>query len=142
MLQFIKFGLVGVSNTLINYGIDMLCYYVLFARVTWANSTKALLCSALAFLVSVTNSFYWNNRYVFKSEGQKSARAHLAAYAKTVLCYGVTGLILAPVLKIWIVSAGIPYWLASVAPLILTIPLNYFLNKYWAFGDKKRDKQD
>ena len=30
LIQFIKFGLVGVSNTAISYGIEMLCYYVLF----------------------------------------------------------------------------------------------------------------
>ena len=30
LIQFIKFGLVGVSNTAISYGVEMLCYYVLF----------------------------------------------------------------------------------------------------------------
>ena len=28
LLQFVKFGLVGVSNTAISYGIEMLCFYV------------------------------------------------------------------------------------------------------------------
>lgn len=35
LLQFVKFGLVGVSNTAISYGIEMLCYYVLFAKINW-----------------------------------------------------------------------------------------------------------
>ena len=30
VIQFIKFGLVGVSNTAISYGIDQLFYYVVF----------------------------------------------------------------------------------------------------------------
>ena len=61
-IQFIKFGLVGVSNTVISYGIEMLCYYVLFSRVAWSEGLRIGITSALAFAVSVTNSYYWNNR--------------------------------------------------------------------------------
>ena len=44
-MQFIKFGLVGVSNTAINYGIEMLGYYVLFAN--WADSFLLVILRAL-----------------------------------------------------------------------------------------------
>ena len=36
LVQFIKFGLVGVSNTLISYAVEMLGYYVLFSRGMFA----------------------------------------------------------------------------------------------------------
>ena len=137
LVQFIQFGLVGVSNTLISYGIEMLCYYVLFAAVSWGDNVRIAVTSVLAFAVSVTNSYYWNNRYVFGNGSRKTALQHLRAYLRTVICYGVTGLVIAPLLKMWLSGVGVPYWIASLGSLAVTIPLNYLLNRFWAFGKEK-----
>ena len=134
LVQFVKFGLVGISNTAISYGIEMLCYYVLFANVSWPENVRIAVTSGIAFFVSVTNSYYWNYRYVFKSGEKKSAKQHLFIYLKTVACYGVTGLLLAPALKMWLVGMGVPLWFSSLGTLVITIPLNFLLNKFWAFG--------
>ena len=37
VVQFIKFSLVGVSNTLISYAIEMVCYYVLLRNVQFTS---------------------------------------------------------------------------------------------------------
>lgn len=133
ILQFIKFGIVGVSNTAISFGIEMLCYYVLFVNVAWPDNVRIMLTSILAFAVSVTNSYFWNSCYVFHDSTCRSLSEHARAYLKTVACYGVTGLVLAPSLKMYISGLGIPFWLASLCSLIVTIPLNFLLNKFWAF---------
>ena len=135
LFQFVKFGAVGVSNTAISYGIEMLCYYVLFVNVPWGDNVRIAVTSALAFIVSVTNSYYWNNRFVF-AQGKKTWQEHLKTYLKTVACYGVTGLILAPAIKMWLNGIGVPYWAASLGSLIITIPLNFVLNKFWTFRTK------
>ncbi len=161
LLQFIKFGLVGVSNTAISYGIDQLFYYVVFRNAAMDEKLKITVVSALAFFVSVTNSYFWNNRFVFKSENRKSIGQHLYAYFKTVLCYALTGLVLAPVIKIglsgvtlppslvsrlpsFLVAEGdkLPYWVLSVVPLIVSIPLNFVLNKFWAFRSRGPKQED
>lgn len=139
LLQFVKFGLVGVSNTAISYGIEMLCFYVLFAHVTWSENIRIAVTSVLAFIISVTHSYYWNNRYVFGNGTRKTARQHLCAYLKTVVCYGATGLILAPLMKMWLSGLGVPYWIASLVTLIVTIPLNFVMNKLWAFRSRNSD---
>ena len=162
VVQFIKFGLVGVSNTAISYGIDQLFYYVVFRNAAMDEKLKITIVSALAFFVSVTNSYFWNNRFVFKSEARKSVGQHLAAYCKTVLCYAFTGLLLAPAIKIWL-SGGtvpaalvsrlpsflfaegskLPYWMLSIVPLVVSIPLNFVLNKFWAFRSRgKKQEQE
>ena len=131
LVQFIKFGLVGVSNTLISYAVENGCYYWLFAslaerpRVIWAN--------VLAFVISVTNSYYWNNRFVFCRGEKLGCRTHLRTYLKTVACYGVTGLLLGPWLKLVLTGWGVPYYLGSLMTLVVTIPLNFVLNKFWAY---------
>lgn len=140
LIQFVKFGIVGLSNTAISYGIDMFCYYVLFANASWAESTKILITAVLAFTISVTNSYYWNNRYVFGSGERKTVLQHLAAYLRTVMCYGLTGLLLGPAIKLWLNGRGMAYWLSSIACLVVTIPLNFLMNKFWAFrGSRKQE---
>jgi hypothetical protein len=63
ILQFIKFGIVGLSNTAISYIIYFLLVYF---------DLHYLIASIIAFFISVLNSFFWNNKYVFKKEdGQK-----------------------------------------------------------------------
>ena len=138
LVQFIKFGLVGVSNTLISYTIEMLGYYVILARVSWPERLRIAVVTAVAFLLSVLNSYYWNNKYVFRNEERKSFRTHLRALLKMAACYAVTGLILAPILKIWIHEQGIAYWLATLLTLVITVPLNFILNKLWAFRKEKK----
>lgn len=153
--QFIKFCLVGVSNTLISYGVDMLCFYKIFASCEFnglisilskisisvsAQTLNVIFSSLLAFIISVTNSYLLNNRFVFKS-GNSNFFQHLKSYAKTILSYGTTGLILSPIiktqlLKITINNLKIPYVAAGLSTIFITIPINFLLNKFWAFKPK------
>ena len=150
LIQFIKFGVVGVSNTAISYGIEMLCYYVLFKNTkfigilnllallgisTDGNNVKIVITTIIAFVVSVSNSYFWNNRYVFGS-GKKSFSEHFKTYFKTFACYGITGLILSPIIKILLTKISVPFFIASLGALVITIPLNFVMNKFWAFKSK------
>lgn len=131
LVQFVKFGLVGVSNTLISYATEMLGYYVLLTGMT-SESLKVTLVTVVSFLISTVNAYYWNNRYVFKGDRHTFSQ-HVWAYLRTAACYALTGLILAPAAKVWLVNISVPFWIASLSTLILTIPLNFILNKFWAF---------
>lgn len=157
LVQFVKFGLVGVSNTAISYGIDMLGYYVLFKNSTFAGvvsllqklgiaasgeQVKVVVVTAIAFIVSVANSYFWNNRYVFTSKSKRTARQHVGAFLRMTACYALTGLILSPALKLMLSGKGLPYWMASLLSMIIVIPLNFLLNKFWAFGSKKDKKEE
>ncbi len=133
LLQFIKFGIVGVSNTAITYGTEMLFYYVILVNSPMSRNGKVILTSAVAFIISVTNAYFWNNRFVFRSAGRKSWRDHAAAYIRMVLCYSITQMLLSPAIKMLLVGRGVPYYMASLASLVVSIPLNFVLNKFWAF---------
>ena len=123
-LQFIKFGLVGLSNTMVSYVV-----YVILVGV----GVNYLAASIVGFLVSVTNSFYWNNKYVFKENG---TRVLWKAYIKTFLSYAGTGLVLSNVLLyFWVDVVHIHEMVAPIINLLITIPLNFVCNKLWAFKD-------
>lgn len=126
--QFVKFGLVGLSNTAISYITYVICVY-LGMHYFFANT--------LGFIISVLNSFYWNNKYVFICEnGEK--RPWLPALIKTFISYGSTGILLASILLyVWVDLMHISEYIAPLINLIITIPLNFILNKLWAFKSNK-----
>lgn len=123
-LQFIKFGIVGVSNTLISLAIYYLFVFVSKDLYLWGN--------VVGWVVSVLNAFYWNNKYVFKSEksGWKDVVRRLL---KNYLTYGATFLLSTLLLWLEVNFWGVSEWLAPVVNLLVTIPLNFLLNKFWAF---------
>lgn len=127
-MQFIQFGIVGVSNTLISYIvylIGVLC------------GLHYLLASVFGFVISILNSFYWNNQYVFKLK-ENEKRSLLRSFLKTFSAYAGTGLVLNNVLLF--IEVDIFHWNKTIAPLInllITIPLNFLLNKFWAFKKNK-----
>lgn len=119
LIQFVKFGIVGISNTLIGLGI----YYLLL----WLGANY-LVCNALSWVVSVFNAFYWNNKYVFKNKS-----FWLKALSKTYISYGFSFLISTVLLFIFVEWCGISKIVAPVLCLLVTIPLNFLLNKFWTF---------
>lgn len=128
LCQFIKFGMVGISNTLISYIV-----YILLVAI----DVHYLAASFLGFLVSVLNAFYWNNKYVFKVSNYEK-RIWWHSFLKTFMSYAGTGLILNNILLIlWIDVFKLNEALGPLINLFITIPLNFLLNKYWAFKEKR-----
>lgn len=128
IMQFIKFGVVGVSNTFVSYFT-----YVLMCMMGFNFHIGNL----AGFVIGVLNSFYWNNRYVFKIEENES-RTWWKALAKTFVSYGFSGLVVTEILLIfWINVIGVSSYVAPILNLFITVPLNFMLNKLWAFKKEK-----
>ena len=130
LVQFIKFCLVGVTNTLVSYGVNI---FVLFLLEPYGLAWDYVAGNVVAFLLSVLWSFFWNNRLVFAvEEGRK--RNILPALLKTYVAYGFTRILLNNALSyVWIEILGISKLVAPLINLIVSIPVNYLINKNWAF---------
>lgn len=131
--QFVKFGLVGISNTVVSYVL----YAFILLVFEWLHvrfSFDYLVAQLVSFVLSVLWSFYWNNRFVFAlQEGEERSLGR--ALLKTYLVYSVTGVLLSGILLVvWIQLMGISEYLAPLLNLVITVPLNFLLNKYWAFA--------
>lgn len=133
--QFILFGIVGVSNTVISYLINI---FVLFLLRSYSLPWDYIAGNIVAFLLSVLWSFYWNNRLVFvQKEGQSRSlwKALLKAYA----AYGFTGILLNNILSwLWITVFHISKYVAPLINLIISVPLNFVINKVWTFKEEKK----
>jgi putative flippase GtrA len=126
--QFIKFGIVGLSNTIIAYAIYSLMIYF---------GLHYIVASVIAFFISVLNSFFWNNKYVFKKQ-QDQKRNILYSLLKTFLSYAFTGLVIQNLLLfVFIDIIHISKYIAPLFGLTVTVPLNFVLNKLWAFRTER-----
>ena len=130
LLQFIKFGIVGVSNTVISYVLYVLVLFLLHPiQVSW----DYIVGNIIAFVLSVLWSFYWNDHFVFAVEEGKN-RSWRKALMKSYLSYGFTGIFLNNFLAwLWISVMGISKYIAPLINLLVTVPLNFIINKFWTF---------
>ena len=120
-MQFIKFGIVGVSNTLIALAIYYVLVYIGFHYI---------IANTVAFAISVLNAFFWNSKFVFKQATDSKSRQLVKVYAS----YGSTFLLSTGLLFVLIELIGITVYVAPLLILCINIPLNFALNKYWVFG--------
>ncbi len=133
-LQFVKFGIIGVSNTVISYVIYIVSLLVL-QKNSLFETTDYLLAQILGFLLSVLWSFYWNRKYVF--DANQGQVPWLQALWKTYVSYAFTGLFLNTVLSmLWVELLGISKVIAPIFNIVINVPINFLMNKFWAF--KKR----
>lgn len=157
--QFIKFGMIGAINTVLSYLIYNFCYYVFHTGVHIAN--------IIGFIVTVFIAYLLQSRFVFRQDDNAEHRVWWKVLIKTYISYSFTGLFLTELLLLlwinvihigqylgkiceWLAGCGVKFTpddlAASLAPLlnmVITIPLNFLINKFWAYRQKKPDeKQD
>ncbi len=140
LVQFIKFGIVGLSNTVVSYGI-YLFVLILCGKLGIFQRYDYLFAVAVGFILSVLWSFYWNKKFVFHLEGNR--KTIFLALLKTYLSYSFTGLFLGSVLSwFWVEIAGVSKLIAPILNLMISVPLNFALNKFWAFRKKPGEMQN
>lgn len=132
LMQFVKFGIVGLSNTVISYVIYVVTL-ILFQKKNLIPSVDYLAAQVIAFVLSVLWSFYWNNKFVFeKADNEERNIVH--ALIKTYISYAFTGLFLNSIFSLlWVEVLGIPKIIAPIINLLVSVPLNFVMNKFWAF---------
>ena len=135
IVQFIKFGIVGVSNTLISY-ILYVAVLLLLKQANILQNVNYLVAQFVAFVLSVLWSFYWNNRMVFVLE-ENQTRNIWKALLKTYISYSFTGIFLnSALLVLWVQVFHISEFIAPIINLLVSVPLNFIINKFWAFKAK------
>lgn len=117
-MQFVKFCIVGLSNT----AISLIVYYI-FVLI---NPELYIIGNAVGFIVSVLNSYFWNSKVVFKKEDEK-----VKTIVKTFVAYSTNLIIGSALLYLFVDILSISEFVAPLLNLLITIPLNFILNKFW-----------
>lgn len=86
-LKFIKFGLIGVIATLIDYVVIIICKEKIGMTVLWS--------SFMGFCISLIFNYILNMKYVFKKkEGMKDEHVILVFLITSVIGLGINQLII------------------------------------------------
>lgn len=147
--QFIKFGIVGVSNTLVDMIVQVILTHVimLFTSGNWIT----YFAKTVGYGCGILNSYILNSRWTFKEERRQNAREIFSFIAVNVpvllISLGLTALF-ADVLHIdqWWESLDLPgivreqkgRLFCSLLATVICIFVNFVLNKLFVFKGKKQ----
>ena len=158
LIQFIKFGIVGVSNTLVNYIVYLIFYSI---------GVPYLIANALGFIISVLNAWFWGSRFVFKEDETKQKRVWWQVLLKTYASYLLGFFLNTVLLWVWVDVTNIGQYfgfvgdminavtgivgiepteftaeklsgiIGPIANIVVVVPINFVINKFWAYRQKK-----
>jgi putative flippase GtrA len=136
LYQIVKFGEVGVLNTFVDMGVLNL----LIAVTGITSGAQIGLLNTVSFLLAVTNSYFWNKVWTFKTNNQAQSKTFAQFVLVSIVGWGInTGIVIlgtsviAPALGL---SAGA--W-ANVIKLLATfvsMVWNFIGYKFFVFKNK------
>lgn len=112
ILQLIKFGLIGVSNTLIDF---------LIASALNALFGIYYLAKIVGYACGIANSYFWNSRWTFREERRRDAREIVSFIAVNLVTLGLS------LLLQWIFRDKLQlgaWWMRTLGENFLTKLLN------------------
>lgn len=124
MEKLLKFGLVGIFNTL----ITIISFWILLKF-----GMNYLIANTIAYSIGVANSYYWNKNWVFKPNNKGSSMffkfltVNLIVYAFNTLC-----------LFILVNKHTFNALIAQIFAIGFGMVINFVLNKIWTFNQTKK----
>ena len=122
--SFVKFLFVGFSNTIILF----IVYYVI---VFICGKDLYLFAQTAGYVAGIINSYFLNSRFVF-SEGKRGG----GSFVRMCICYGITYVVQMLLLYLQVDVLNFSEFIAPVVAVIITTPINFILNKVFAFKIK------
>ena len=117
--EMVRFGLVGVLNTIVGYGS-----YWVFLRLDF----HYLVAMVGSHILGMTNSYFWNKYWTFKS-----LRKSHAEKIKFVTVYAVTFLLNGILLMLLVEKFSFSEELAGLIALFVVMLVSYLGHKLWSF---------
>lgn len=137
-IQFGKFCLVGVLNTL----VDWASFYSLTLLITPKSFETVV--KAIAFLIAMVNSYFWNSKWTFKKEHQNQLRESddsLKTRNHIIIKFFIVsfGGWLINVSSFWLVRFQLDQGkiVALVVASASATTFNFVMNKYWTYRERE-----
>ncbi|HEX9664849.1 MAG TPA: GtrA family protein, partial [Patescibacteria group bacterium] len=124
--QFIKFCLVGVSNTVIDFGV-----YLGLTRLFLFWRTHFLIANFVAFSLAASWSYFLNKYWTFRDKEKFTQAQYLKFFLVSLVGLGLTQIVLYS-----LVVAGLYDLFAKLIAVIVVVFWNFLANKYWTFRSR------
>jgi dolichol-phosphate mannosyltransferase len=121
--QLARFTAVGASGYIVNLATFALCVHAL--------DLDFRIAAVIAFLVAVTNNFWWNRHWTFEAR-----EGHAGQQAWRFLAVSVAGFAVNfALLEILVSVADLKEVLAQAIAVAAATPCNFLGNKLWTFNE-------
>lgn len=116
LVQFVKYSLIGASNTVITAAVIYLMQNILGYSMEWSN--------AVGYVAGLLNSFLWNTKWTFRSDfGWKTFGAFMLVF---LLCYALQ----MGVLQLLRYSTSIDRYVIQLLAMGVFTVANFLMNKF------------
>lgn len=126
-IQFIKFGVVGVSNTLITAIVIWVLLKQLYTSDYFAN--------IIGYIAGLINSFFWNRKWTFASKSSLKAQI-----PKFILTFAVSYLFQLGNLYLLLNYTKIDPYICQLLSIVVYTVINFLMNKYFTFNENSHGK--
>jgi len=120
LIQFIKFGIVGISNTL----LTALTIWILLKLLHCSDYVSNL----IGYIVGLLNSFIWNRKWTFESKTKVSATLF-----KFILTFAICYLLQLGNLYLLLHFTHIDSYICQLLSIVVYTIINFILNKNYTF---------
>lgn len=120
-LQLVRFGAVGASGYIVNL--------VVFAACVHLFGIDYRISAVLAWIVSVTNNFWWNRHWTFGARAAHPFFQGVRFFAVSLVTFGVSYGILVGLVS----GMGVTKVPAQAIAIAAATPLNFLGQKLWSF---------
>lgn len=125
--QFVKFCIVGVLNTAVDFAV-----YIILARGLLGFRLHYLLANIIAFSLAVMNSYTLNRRWTFRNQDTKRT----IQFTKFLSVNMVSLLLYEGLLALFVEAVGIDDIVAKALSYGLVLAWNFTAYKYWTFRER------
>ena len=120
LINIIKFSIVGVSNTLLNFVI-----FILLNNI----GINYILASIIAYSITIINSYFWNSRLVFKYDNKNKKSILIKFIILNLIGLSINAVLMATLVGVLAIKKIVAMFIVS----LLVMCINYILNKIWVF---------
>lgn len=122
LFKFIKFGIVGFSGVIIDFGIT----YLLKEKL----KIQKFLANAIGFLTAASSNYAFNRIWTFKSENPEVAVEFTNFFIVSVIGLGINSLVL------WVLNAkfNLNFYFSKLIAIIVTTFWNFMANYLYTFA--------
>ncbi len=125
LVQGIKFGLVGVLNSGVDYSVSWILVRLL--------GVNPVLAKVISYSAGVINSYFFNSRWTFKKQSKDTREQKVRFILVNVVACAIAAL----TVKICLEQFAIVYEIANLISIIVTVGINFIGSKFFVFTGKE-----
>lgn len=118
--KFIRFSIVGISNTIISILVYDLLVYL---------GGQFIVSNIVSFMIGILNSYFWNTRWVFKINESKNSGIIFKFITVNLVVLAINSICLFLLVNRLFLNV----YIAQIIVTMFCVAINFLLNKNWTF---------